>query len=55
MFDQDPKSIKALMSSLKENLLCTYEGPSDSYLGIEIKDSEECLTLRQPQLIIRIT
>ena len=42
------------MSSLQEDFTCTDEGPADGHLVVEIKVSEEGMTLRQPQLIRQI-
>ena len=54
MFSQDKQSVNNLISSLQEDFLCTDEGPADGHLGVEIKASEEGMTLKQPQLIRRI-
>ena len=53
-FAQDKQSVNNLISSLQEDFLCTDEGPADGHLGVEIKSSEEGMTLKQPQLIRRI-
>ena len=51
MFAQDDKLIENLLSSLKECFLCTGEGLSDGFLGVEIKSQDGQLTLKEPQLI----
>ena len=51
MFSRDQQHINNLMHSRQEDFLCTDEWAADACIGVEIKASEEGMTLRQPQII----
>ena len=51
MFTQRKKLSDESFASLKEYFLCANEGEACGYLGIEIKTTDNVLTLKQKKLI----